>query len=165
MSPFQPGRIVHIEHVKPWKSTITTSGVVREWSDGLLTLQRTFKAGGRYDSLGERILPGDYGTIEVPEGGWVLRRAYFRADGRPIGELYNVQTPAELGRDRVRYTDLEVDVVRFPDGRVQVVDEEDLDTVVRSGALSPELAERARAIAYRLADTLRAGGDWRTADN
>jgi predicted RNA-binding protein associated with RNAse of E/G family len=62
----------------------------------------------------------------------------------------------------VRYTDLEVDVVRFGDGRVEVVDQEDLAVVVRAGAISRELADTALAIAYRLADVLRSGGDWRS---
>lgn len=150
-----------LEHVKPWKSTIRTTGVVDSWQDGVLTIRRTFKPGGRYDTLGERMLPGDYGTIEVIDQGWVLRRTYFRADGQTVGELFNIQTPAQLSPGRVRYTDLEVDVARFADGRVQVVDEEDLATVVRAGAIAPELAERALDIARRLADVVRAGGDWR----
>jgi predicted RNA-binding protein associated with RNAse of E/G family len=108
------------------------------------------------------MLAGDHGTIEVVDRGWVLRRTYFRADGRTIGELFNIQTPAELSPGRVRYTDLEVDVARFADGRVQIVDEEDLATVVRVGAVAPDLAERAMDLARRLADTLRSGGDWRS---
>jgi hypothetical protein len=159
---FKPGDRVTLEHVKPWKSTIRTTGVVDSWQDGLLTIRRTFTAGGRYDTLGERKLAGDYGTIEVIDGGWVLRRTYFRADARTIGELFNIQTPAELSPGRVRYTDLEVDVARFSDGRVQVVDEEDLATVVRVGAIAPQLAEKALGIAHRLADTLSSGGDWRS---
>jgi predicted RNA-binding protein associated with RNAse of E/G family len=65
----------------------------------------------------------------------------------------------------VRYIDLEVDVVRFADGRVVVVDEEDLAAAVRVGGVSPMLAEQALALAHRLAETLRAGGDWRTAED
>jgi hypothetical protein len=159
---FKPGDRVTLEHVKPWKSTIRATGVVDSWQDGLLTIRRTFTAGGRYDTLGDRMLAGDHGTIEVVDQGWVLRRTYFRADGRTIGELFNIQTPAELSPGRVRYTDLEVDVARFADGRVQIVDEEDLATVVRVGAVAPDLAERAMDLARRLADTLRAGGDWRS---
>ncbi len=122
-------------------------GIVESWHEGLLTIRRTFTARGRYDTLGERMLAGDYGTIEVVDRGWVLRRTYFRADGRIVGELFNIQTPA---------------VARFADGRVQIVDEEDLATVVRAGAVPLELAERALDIARRLAGVLRAGGDWRT---
>ena len=92
------------------------------------------------------------------------RRAYYRQDGTLVGELFNVQTPAEIQGNVVRYIDLEVDVVRFPDGRVLVVDEDDLAAAVRVGGVTPELAEQALVLAYRLAEILTAGGDWRTAD-
>jgi len=89
---------------------------------------------------------------------------YFRADGRTIGELYNIQTPVEFRPGLVRYIDLEVDVVRRADGRVEVVDEDDLEHAVEIGGISPTLAETALTIAQRLADLLRRGGDWRDAD-
>src|SRR5204863_5053577 len=98
-------------------------------------------------------------------GGWIMRRTYFRADGRSLGELYNIQTPAEfISPHTVRYTDLEVDVARYMDGRVAVVDEEDLAVVVRVGAVPQGLADTALALANRLAETLRGGGDWRAVD-
>ena len=160
----RPGSRVAIIHAKPWKRTITMRGTVRSWDGALLTLERRFSAGGRYDSLNVPKLGGDWGTIEVVQGSRVLRRAYFRQDGTLIGELFNIQTPAEVADGLVRYVDLEVDVVRMPDGKVTVVDEDDLAAAVRIGGMDADTAEAARALAYRLADILRAGGDWRTAD-
>jgi len=139
-------------------------GIVSAWDGTMLTVERMFSGGGTYDSLNLPILAGDWGTIEVPQGGRLLRRAYFRRDGTLVGELFNVQTPAEIRGGAVRYIDLEVDVVRYPDGRVLVVDEEDLEAAVRVGGVSSDEAERARALAHRLAEILRAGGDWRTAE-
>ncbi len=162
-SALVPGAPVRIVHGKPWGRGATMTGTVERWADGVLTVRRTFAGGGRYDSLDVPILAGDWGTVEVVVGGWVLRRAYYRADGTLIGELYNIQTPAELGPEGVHYTDLEVDVMRR-DGRVAIVDEADLDQAVDRGAISPNLAETARTVARRLADTLRTGGDWREAD-
>lgn len=159
-----PGAPVQVIHAKPWKRTITMRGTVSDWDGELLTIERQFSGGGSYDSLNLPILRGDWGTIEVPAGGRLLRRAYYRQDGTLVGELFNVQTPAEIEGNVVRYVDLEVDVVRFPDGRVVVVDEEDLAAAVRIGGVSPKLAEQALALAYRLAEVLRAGGDWRSAD-
>jgi hypothetical protein len=137
---------------------------VAGWSDGVLVLLRSFVAGGRYDSIGAPILAGDHGSIEVVPGGWVLRRTYNRADDEPIGELYNIQTPVQLAGDEVRYLDLEVDVVRWPDGRVAVVDLDDLQAVEDAGLLAADLAHTARQVANELAEILRDGGDWRTAD-
>lgn len=137
---------------------------VQSWDGALLVLDRSFSAGGTYDSVGAPKLNGDYGTIEVVPGGWVLKRSYFRRNGELVGELYNVQTPVKLRPGVVEYVDLEVDVVRFADGRVAVVDEDDLRAAVRVRGITPETAEAARSVAYRLADLLREGDDWRLAD-
>ena len=153
-----------IVHAKPWKRTITMRGTVAAWDGELLTVERQFSAGGLYDSLNVPKLAGDWGTIEVARGSWVLRRAYFRRDGTLIGELFNIQTPAEVDERGVRYVDLEVDVVRMPEGRVEVVDEADLEAAVRVGGIRPETAEQALAVAHRLAQILRDDGDWRSAD-
>ena len=164
-SQFPPGARVRVIHDKPWKRAIHMQATSAGWSAGVLVLVRSFRPGGRYDSIGAPIQAGDHGTIEVVPGGWVLRRTYSRADGRPIGALYNIQTPVELAPGEVRYVDLEVDVVRFPDGRVQVVDLDELAAAERAGHIPPDLAEAARDIAFRLAETLRKDGDWRTADD
>ncbi|HEY0583233.1 MAG TPA: DUF402 domain-containing protein [Chloroflexota bacterium] len=163
---FPVGSKVRIVHGKPWKRTVTMHGVVRSFDERerLLTVERTFAPGGRYDSLGDPKLAGDHGLIEIVERSWVLRRVYFRRDGSVIGELYNVQTPVEFRPGEVRYTDLEIDVVRRRDASVEVVDEDDLARAVEIGGISPALAETARVIAYRLAELLRSGGDWRQAD-
>jgi hypothetical protein len=156
--------MVSIVHAKPWGHTLTMRGTVTSWDGDLLTVERTFSAGGQYDSLNAPKLAGDWGTIEVRRGGWVLRRAYFRQDGTLIGELYNIQTPAAIDHRGVRYVDLEVDVVRLPEGDVALVDEADLDEAVRIGGIRPETAAQARAVARRLTQILRANGDWRNAD-
>jgi hypothetical protein len=159
-----PGSAVRICHAKPGRPTLTMRATVGGWVDGVLVLLRTFVGGGRYDSLGAPILPGDHGTVEVVPGSWVLRRTYSRSDDALIGELFNVQTPVQLVGQEVRYLDLEVDVMRFPDGRVEIVDLDDLAEVERRGLISAELAQSARAIASELAEIVRRGGDWRTAD-
>jgi len=159
-----PGARVSIVHAKPWKRTITMRGIIRSWDGDLLTLERQFSGGGQYDSLNVPKLSGDWGTIEVPRGGRVLRRAYFRQDGTLVGELFNVQTPAEIADGVVRYIDLEVDVVRLPGGRIKVVDEADLEAAVRVGGIKRDAADAALALAYRLAEILRREGDWRTAE-
>jgi Protein of unknown function (DUF402) len=158
------GTEVTLEHGKIGRPTIRMRGTVVRYENAMLTLNRRFRPGGRYDSLGDRILSGDHGLIQVVESGWVLRRAYFRVSGELIGELFNVQTPAEFLPGLVRYTDLEVDVVRTARGGVRVVDEEDLAVLVRAGGIEPALADKAMALAQRLAIILRQGGDWREAD-
>ena len=161
---FPVGAPVGIVHAKPWKRTITMRGIVKSWDGDLLTVERQFSAGGQYDSLHVPKLKGDWGTIEVPRGGRILRRAYYRQDGTLVGELFNIQTPVEFRNGSVYYIALEVDVVRLPGGRVSVVDEDDLAAAVRMGGITREAADQALALAQHLAGILREDGDWRTAD-
>ncbi|MHB1414454.1 MAG: DUF402 domain-containing protein [Chloroflexota bacterium] len=154
------GSPVKITHAKPWKHDIVATGYVVEFQDRLLTLERYFRGGGKYDTLDVPKREGDWGRMEVPAGGSVLRRTYFRADGTPLGELYNIQMAAEVGPRGVWYVDLEVDVACFRDGQVTVVDLEELDRLAASGAVDVDVTEGARRLAEQLADGLRNGEDW-----
>ena len=94
----------------------------------------------------------------------MLRRAYFRRDGTLIGELFNVQTPAEIDDRGVRYVDLEVDVVRLPGGQVAVVDEDDLEAAVRDRRHPPGDGRAGQRDCAPPGRDPRCGRDWRTAD-
>jgi hypothetical protein len=156
------GRDIFIEHVKPFGKVISLPGRVATLEADAgerirLGLARIFRPGGSFDSLNEPKLVGDHGATDLLEGSWVARRTYRRANGAPIGELYNIQTPVELYPDRARYLDLQVDVAAWPDGRVEIVDLPDLDEDVAAGLLSAKLAARAVAVAEGVRDTLIRG--------
>jgi hypothetical protein len=162
----RPGRSVVAEHVKPDGRELKLPGRVASLETGRLRLTRGFRQGGTYDSLNAPKRGDDYGEIEQFAGGWVSRRRYLRAGGALIGELYNIQTPTELYPYGVRYLDLEVDVARWSDGRIEVVDRADLSDAVRAGYIQPKLAGRALEIAESLQVALRHRGevsldDWR----
>ena len=162
----RPGRDIVAEHVKPYGRELKLPGRVASLEDGRLRLTRTFRAGGTFDSLDVPKRAGDYGDVEQLAGSCVSRRRYLRADSRPIGELYNIQTPTELYPWGVRYLDLEVDVAAWPDGRVEVVDRRELQEAVRAGYISEPLARRALATAEGVRATLERGEavnleDWR----
>ena len=57
----------------------------------------------------------------------------------------------------MRYLDLEVDVVRRPDGGVELVDEEELRRKVEEGLIPEALALRALEEARSLAEGLKRG--------
>jgi len=61
----------------------------------------------------------------------------------------------EFYPDRIRYVDLEIDVVQMPDGRVIVTDQEDLERQFQTGYLGKELEERAKKEAGQRAERLR----------
>jgi hypothetical protein len=163
-SGLRPGSSVVLTHVKPAGRELELPGRVESLRDGHLRLSRTFRSGGTYDTLGSPKRAGDHGQIEQLAGSWVSRRCYLRVDGLLIGELYNIQTPTELYPSGVRYLDLEVDVAILPNGRVEVVDQRELQHAVRAGHISEPLAQRALAIADGVRAVLAAGGTVRLED-
>jgi predicted RNA-binding protein associated with RNAse of E/G family len=56
----------------------------------------------------------------------------------------------EVFPDAARYVDLHVDVVKLPDGRVERVDDDELDAAEADGNVPPALAEKARSVAAAL---------------
>jgi hypothetical protein len=154
---YQRGMPLPIRHVKPDGRAYDLRGRFGCWRNGLLVLERRFRGGGLYDSLNLPKREGDFGLLEVCEGSWISRRAYFRADGTLLGELYNIGTPAELYPDHVRYLDLEVDVLWLPGQPPEVIDQDDLEQQLLAGNISPRLGEHARRLAREVQQALDEG--------
>jgi hypothetical protein len=150
-SRLQKGVELMIEHVKIEGTVLYLSeGTILEANEeeGRLLLKRTrYKGRGVYDGLDIEKEEGDYALTEVRDGEWLLRHSYFRRDGREVGEYWNINTPIEVYPDRVRYVDLEIDVVRWPDGRTQITDKEALRQRFEEGYISRTLFEKALALA------------------
>jgi protein associated with RNAse G/E len=156
---FEKGKEIKIEHVKLDGEVIYLSeGVIleKDFDRKTLVLKRSrFKGRTKYDGLGIEKREGDYAISEIQEGLWCYTHTYFRDDGRLIGRYININTPVEFYPDRIRYVDLEIDVVQMPDGQVSVADEEDLEGQWKAGHLSKELMEKAKEAAYQRVETLR----------
>ncbi len=145
---FRPGRNIPIDHVKLDGTSFQIKGKLVECEpEGKLKIERRFKGGGIYDGLGIPNEEGDWGTVEAEEGSWICKRSYLSLDGRLKGEIYNINTPVEFYQGRLRYIDLEVDVVRWPDGRVMVTDQPLLEEKAEKGFISWELVHKALSIA------------------
>lgn len=152
---FQKGREVRIEHVRPEGDVISLSrGEVMDFDpeNALIKLRRQSRGfrGGLYDSLGVAKEEGDYAITEGREHDWGLKHTYYSRDDRLKGEFFNISTPIELYPGTIRYIDLHVDVVRWPDGRSKIVDTEKLQASLRGGYLSTRLADKAMSVAEEL---------------
>ena len=158
-SRFNVAREMAIEHVKPEGRVLNLSEgeiVKTDFKTKTMVLRRfRFKGRGSYDGLGIPKEQGDYAISEVREGDWHYRHTYFRAGGEIIGTYYNINTPVELYPDRIRYVDLEVDVVCFPDGTTRIVDEGELAKRFEEGTLSAEMRDKALGEARRLSAVLQ----------
>ena len=155
----QKGKEIKIEHVKLDGRIIFLSEgeiVEKDFERKKLVLRRSrFQGRTKYDGLGIEKREGDYAISEVQEGLWYYQHTYFRSDGTLIGRYVNINTPVEFYPDRIRYVDLEIDVVQMPDGQVFVMDEEDLEKQFKAGYLTEQLMETAKKAAFQRVETLR----------
>lgn len=144
---YRTGKEITIEHVKLDGRVLRLSEgeiVGANFAERNLRLRRSrFKGRSKYDGLEIPKEEGDYAVSEVRGGEWHYRHTYFRAQGEKIGTYYNINTPVEFFPDRIRYVDLEIDVVQFPNGRIEVVDEGELSKRFEEGYLTVEMREKA----------------------
>jgi len=155
---YDKGKKIGIEHAKLNGRVISLSEgeIVEVDPTGKKLILRRSKFSGRasYDGLNLPKREGDYAISEVKEGLWFYKHTYFRRDGQVIGEYYNINTLIEFYPDKIRYVDLEMDVVRWPDGTVEVIDERELNTQFKSGYLSEELKDMAIRTAHELKEAI-----------
>ncbi|WP_435127452.1 DUF402 domain-containing protein [Halobaculum sp. D14] len=150
------GDTVEIGHGKPTGRLITLGRgeVVDRGADGTVSVERQMTAGGTYDALDARRESGDTALTTFREGRWWYPTVYRDADGDRKGTYVNVCTPVEAFPDSLRYVDLYVDVVKHGDGRVERVDDDELDDAEARGLVSPALAEKARSVAAAIEKAL-----------
>lgn len=150
------GALMRIEHTKlDGRTRLLTPGRITEIAgDGAIIVRRFFRGGGVYDGLDVGKEDGDYALTEVREGSWFLKSSYYSKAGSLKGEYCSVNTPMEVLPGLVRYVDLEVDVVRWPDGRVKVVDFENLKKAYEDDVISRWLFDQAMEKAEGLKEEL-----------
>jgi hypothetical protein len=146
----QLGDRVEIRHGKPdgrCFSLGTGEVTACDPDEGKVTVRREMSGRGSYDALGTDREAGDVAVTKFREGRWWYPTVYRSKDGESKGTYVNVCTPVELFPDAARYVDLHVDVVKFPDGRVERVDDDELDAAVETEHVAEELAEKTRTVA------------------
>ncbi|MBX0295264.1 DUF402 domain-containing protein [Haloarcula nitratireducens] len=150
------GGSITLGHGKPDGRLITLgrADVQSVEADGTVTVEREMSPGGEYDALGVPKEGGDVAETKLKEGRWWYPTVYRDSDGEKKGTYVNVCTPVEIFPDTARYVDLHVDVVKHADGRVERVDDDELDAAVETGDIPEDLAERARSVAAAVASAL-----------
>jgi hypothetical protein len=155
--PLQKKGLVRVEHVKVLGEPISLrEGLLMEAGAHRLLIKRSFFR-GRYDGLDLPIEEGDYGLTEAQEGAWWVRHAYYSRDGRLKGEYYNINTPVELYPQRIRYVDLEVDLIRRGEEAPFLIDQESLALLAARGMIGRVLKEKALEVAKGLNEGLGIG--------
>ncbi|ACJ16898.1 RNA-binding protein FAU-1 [Thermococcus onnurineus NA1] len=136
------GWLFSLEHYKPDGQRIKIGpGEIVEVSMNPLkvTIKRHLKPGKFYDGLDIPIEFGDYVITEIEAGKWWFVHRYYDRDGNLKGEYYNINTPVEIYPDRARYVDLEVDIVKWPDGKKEIIDKDKLTEHYEEGIITEKL--------------------------
>jgi Ribonuclease G/E len=156
------GTKMAVEHVKPdGKAYELTPGVVEDFDaeTATVTLKRRFRGGGVYDGLRIPKEQGDYGLSTYRLGSPISKTAYYDERGALKGIYVNISTPVEIAPKRVRYVDLEVDVVAKPSGEVRVLDLDKAKELVERGTITVKLYNAIIEVAERVKDMLVEKGD------
>ena len=100
-------------------------------------------------------------TLTVPAGSRTIARyeqgrPYVRwdmsaPDGRPLGRLFHLCRDLTVSEDRVEYVDMLLDVWVWPDGRPEVLDDDELEACVLEGKVAPAEADVLRHLAGLIA--------------
>lgn len=93
------------------------------------------------------------GTCSIeyfPVDEWFNIFLFFRPDGSFRNYYCNIGKPFLLSGACLEYVDLDVDVIVWPDGRVEVTDLEDLLNNVRKFGLAADIVERVNGVVKHL---------------
>jgi len=156
------GAKMAIEHAKPdGRVYELTPGLVEEFDPEAvtITLRRRFRGGGVYDGLMVPKERGDYGLSTYKLGSPISKTAYYDEGGGLKGIYVNISTPVEITPRRIRYVDLEVDVVAKPSGEVQVLDLDKARELVDKGVISAKLYNAIIGVADKVREMLVEKGD------
>jgi protein associated with RNAse G/E len=103
----------------------------RSWSgglvsskDGLITLVAEFAEAVEHNDLGT-IAAGTVSFEYFWPDRWYNVFHFREPDGSPRATYSNIAMPATFSDGIIDYIDLDIDVIRWPDGRVEVLDRDD----------------------------------------
>ncbi len=144
-------RLISIEHVSALKCQILrlTPGK----PIGYCQLKRVFEKPGIFDGLNIRKEPGDYDIMEFSPGLPVILHKYYGRDGSFKGLYVNLNTPPDIGRNLIRYIDMEVDVVSAS-GEAKIIDVEKLKKACDLGIITENVKDYYFNLAERIKEFL-----------
>lgn len=139
---------MEIDHIKVNKKAIRLRGgkVIKKevTEDGYkILLRREISPNGVYDGLNVLKEEGDYDIMEIDSSKWYEVHNYYSKDGKLKGKYINISTPPELLKGKIRYVDLEIDIVER-DGKREVIDMEEFEKIKNN--LSENLQKEVKKI-------------------
>ena len=161
---------VNIEHVKlDGRNIVLARGRVAETNSRGFTIRRQFRHTNRKLKLNQDTLEsvdvvsseGDYAITHVVPGALTLVTNYYSRDNQLKGTYVNVNTGVEVypsngnSPGKIRYVDLEIDVVKAPiTESPRIIDQHLLKRAVQRGFITEEMADESRSKAQAICDEL-----------
>ncbi len=128
-------KVVRIEHISALKGEIIRLTPGRPLN--VYSIKRVFRRAGVFDGLNVKKEPGDYDVMEFLPDVPIILHKYYGRDGKLKGLYVNLNTPPDISRDRIRYVDMEIDVVAGDD--VKTIDVEKLERACQLGIVDESL--------------------------
>ena len=166
---------INIEHVKlDGRNIVLARGRVVEINSKGFVIRRQFRHTNRklklnqdphenVDVVGSE---GDYAMTQVVPGALTLVTNYYSRDGFLKGAYVNINTGVEVypsngnSPGRIRYVDLEIDVVKAPiNDNPRIIDQHLLKRAVQRGFITEDMAEQSRSKAQAICDELMVSND------
>ncbi|MFW9792851.1 MAG: ribonuclease E/G [Candidatus Thorarchaeota archaeon] len=161
---------INIEHVKlDGRNIVLARGRITEVNSKGFVIRRQFRHTTRKlkmiqdptESVDVISDEGDYALTRVVPGAPTLVTDYFSLDGNLKGTYVNINTGVEVypsngnSPGRIRYVDLEIDIVKAPiDEEPRIIDQHLLKRAVQRGFITQKMAEDFRSRAQIICDEL-----------
>ncbi|MEO3993452.1 MAG: DUF402 domain-containing protein [Desulfurococcaceae archaeon TW002] len=135
-----------IEHEKASGKVVFMKGLISgvlEEEAPTLVLKRIIKTQGIYDGLNIPKEVGDVALTTAKMGDWHIKHEYFNKKGEFKGAYISFNTPAEiLYTGRIRYIDLEVDLVRVGNAGCKLTDTKTFHELLAEGIITQDILEK-----------------------
>ena len=143
----QEKRTIKILHIKPDGRTIEIGpahikNIYTQSEKITILLERKVRSRGIYDGLEVEKEPGDTIETEIETNSWRTTHKYYSRDGELKGIYININTPPEIGLDYIKYLDLEVDIIKTPRQKPQIIDKELLEKHLQNKIITKQLYEK-----------------------
>lgn len=158
---FKENKRLEIEHISLLSNDIKTltPGTVMKLSirNGHIygIVKRVLKGKGVLDGLNVFKERGDYDLMEFSTESYILIHKYYSKSGAFKGVYLNINTPPEISCGKIRYYDLEVDVVITAEGEAKIIDEKKLRKTYEEGIINEEQYRRYMRITEKLLNYVR----------
>ena len=161
---------INIEHVKlDGRNIVLARGRITEVNAKGFVIRRQFRHTNRKLKLAQEPTEdvnvisdeGDYALTQVVPGALTLITDYYSREGHLKGTYVNINTGVEVypsngnSPGKIRYVDLEIDVVKAPTTeKTRIIDQHLLKRAVQRGFITKEMADQSRSKAQAICDEL-----------